>query len=173
MNSQEILTNSFSENLPEMMLGGAAASIIALGIFVIVLGFIAIYVYQALAWMKIAKKKKYKRPWFAWIPILSTVMELQLGGFDWKWIFLLLIPVFGWIAIIVMVIISVWRIFESLNFPNWWALSIVAMMLPRISGIGIILYMIAIGIVAWKKPETKSVKKSSKKSKKKSRKKRK
>jgi len=105
---------------------------------------IAFYVYHSLAWYTIAKKLKYKRPWFAWIPFAGSAMELQLGGFNWALIFLVLIPILGWIALFILIIISNWRIFEKRKYPGWFSLS---MIIPRIGGV---LYLIAIGLVAWK-----------------------
>ncbi len=105
---------------------------------------IAVYVYWAIAWSTILRKLKYKNHWLAWIPIAQIAPILQAGGFHWAWIFLLLIPVLGWIAILVLVVIATWKIFEKRNYPGWFSLS---MIVPKIGGI---LYLIAIGFVAWK-----------------------
>ena len=94
--------------------------------------------------MIIARKLKYKREWLAWIPIANISMMLQLGGFHWAWVFLILIPILGWIALAVLVIIATWRIFEQRKYPGWFSLS---MIIPQIGGI---LYMIIIGFVAYK-----------------------
>jgi hypothetical protein len=133
-----------SEQMQAYFAGGAVSALIAIGIVVLVLLLIALYVYFALAWMTIARKLKYKRAWLAWIPIANLAMMLQLGGFHWAWIFLILIPFLGWIAVAVLVIISTWKIFEKRKYPGWFSLSII---IPQV---GIILYMIAIGFVAWK-----------------------
>ena len=101
--------------------------------------------YFAFAWMTIAKKMKYKHPWLAWIPIANLAMILQLGGFHWAWIFLALVPIVGWIALLVMSIIATWRIFEKRKYPGWFSLSLI---IPKVGGI---LYLIAIGFVAWAK----------------------
>ena len=71
-------------------------------------------------------------------------MILQLGGFHWAWIFLLLIPVLGWIAVFVLLVIATWRIFEKRKYPGWFSLS---MVIPKA---GLILYLVAIGFVAWR-----------------------
>ncbi|MDD5192527.1 MAG: hypothetical protein PHX96_05285 [Candidatus Nanoarchaeia archaeon] len=125
--------------------GGLIGGLIVLGItFAILLG-IAIYVYFALAWKTIARKLKYKNSWLAWIPIVNLAMILQLGGFHWAWIFLILIPILGWIALFVLIIIATWRIFEKRKYPGWFSLS---MIIPKVGGI---LYLTAIGVVAWGK----------------------
>ena len=143
-------------NLPveyqEILAGGVAGAILtALGVLIF-LFIITIYVYHAFAWMTIAKKLKYKRPWLAWIPFASSAMRLQLGKkIHWAWVFLYLIPVVGWIAIWVLLIISHWNIFEKLKYPGWLSLAPTIDLLSKISGIGTIAYLIIIGFVAWKK----------------------
>lgn len=117
--------------------------------FILLLVLLSFYIYFSLAWMTIARKLKYKRPWIAWIPIINIGMILQLGGFHWAWIFLIFIPLIGWIALMVLCIIATWKIFEKRKYPGWFSLSII---LPSI---GQILYLIIIGFVAWsdrKKP---------------------
>ena len=122
--------------------------------FLAVLGVLAFfvfaitYVYFAFAWMTIAQKMKYKRAWLAWIPFANISMILQLGGFHWAWVFLILIPVVGWIALLVLMVIATWRIFEKRHYPGWFSLS---MVIPRL---GALLYLIAIGFVAWKDRKT-------------------
>jgi len=134
-----------SGELSDFFLGGAIVAIIALGILLAVLIFAAVYIYFALAYKRIAEKLKFKKSWIAWIPVAQWAMLLKLGGFGWGWIFLLLIPVFGWIAVAILLIIAHWRIFEKLNQPGWYSLSLI---IPKV---GFILYAIAIGIVAWQK----------------------
>jgi uncharacterized membrane protein YhaH (DUF805 family) len=117
-----------------------------LGAFIVlaVIFGIAVYAYWAIAWSTILKKLKYKKHWLAWIPVAQIAPILEVGGFHWAWIFLVFIPVLGWIALFVLVIISTWKIFEKRKYPGWLSLS---MIIPKVGGI---LYLIAIGFVAWK-----------------------
>ena len=124
--------------------GGALGALIGAVLIIGILISIGVYIYFALAWMKIAKKFKYKYPWLAWIPFANIAMIFQLGGFHWALIFLLLIPVFGLVAVMVLMIIATWRIFEKRNYPGWFSLS---QIIPKV---GLILYLVAIGFVAWK-----------------------
>ncbi|MBU1988526.1 MAG: hypothetical protein KKD94_03535 [Nanoarchaeota archaeon] len=139
---------NYWDNFHDMTSGLADATImpiiIALGILVFLLLATALYIYFALAWSTIAKKLKYKRPWIAWIPFANGAMILQIGGFHWAWIFLLLIPILGWIALLILLVIAHWRIFEKRKYPGWFGLSLV---IPQIGGI---IYLIVIGFVAWK-----------------------
>jgi len=150
MNNISSVTNL--EGCKEFFLGGAMRALILLGIIIFAIIVLAIYVYTSFAWMTIAKKLKYKRPWLAWIPIANLGMLLQLGKFNWKWIFLILIPILGWIALLALVIVSTWRVFEKRKYPGWLSLIIlVGMVFPKLNGIAFIGYFIIIGLVAWKK----------------------
>jgi len=132
-----------TENMTDVMASGIIGAVIAIGVIIAILVFIAIYIYYALAWQTIARKLKFKKAWLAWIPIANWTMILRLGGFHWAWIFLILIPIAGWIALFILCIISHWRIFEKRKYPGWFSLS---MIIPKVGGI---LYLIAIGFVAW------------------------
>lgn len=133
----------------DLLVGGLLGGVLALGIFMLLLLLVAVYVYFALAWYKIAQKRKHKKPWLAWIPIANIALWLQLGGFHWAWIFLILVPVVGWIALMVLFIISNWRVFEALKYPGWMALAPLLDIFK--GGVGTIAYGVVIGIVAWKK----------------------
>lgn len=133
------------------VLGGAVGTLIAIGILFLIFVMFALYVYHSLAWMKIANKMKFKKSWLAWIPIAGGAMKLKLGKFSWAWIFLILIPIFGWIALIVLITISTWRIFEKLHYSGWLALFFPLMFVPGIAWIGGIAYLVIIGVVAWGK----------------------
>lgn len=118
---------------------------------IVILIFLAIYIYESIAWMKIGKNQKYKYPWLAWIPFARASMKLQMGKYHWAWVFLILIPIAGWIALIVLLSISIWRIFEKANYEKWLALSYPLTYVPILSWIAGIAYLIIIGFIAWKK----------------------
>ncbi|MBR9701784.1 hypothetical protein GOV13_02590 [Candidatus Pacearchaeota archaeon] len=130
--------------ITQAMTSGAMGGLVALGTMFVSLFGVLLYVYHSWTWMVIAQKLKYKTPWLAWIPFASTAMRLQLGKFHWAWTFLWLIPIFGWIAILVLLIISYWRVFEKRKYPGWFSLSLI---IPKIGGV---LYLVVIGFVAWK-----------------------
>ncbi|HIG94347.1 MAG: hypothetical protein QT05_C0011G0007 [archaeon GW2011_AR13] len=139
-NTQVIIDNP----LTDIMIGGIIGGLIALGIITIIFLLISLYVYHSFSWMVIARKLKHKHPWLSWIPFASTALRLQLGGFHWAWVFLYLLPIVGWIALFVLLIISYWRVFEKRKYPGWFSLS---MIIPKI---GLVLYLTAIGFVAFK-----------------------
>ena len=128
---------------------GLGALVGALLVFAILL-LIAIYVYTSLAWMTIAKKLKYKYPWLAWIPLANVAMILQLGEFHWALVFLLLIPVIGWLAVIVLGTIALWRIYEKRKYPGWLALIGYGSLIPAIGWLASIASLVIMGLVAWK-----------------------
>jgi hypothetical protein len=133
----------FSESTANAMGAGLMGFLIGFGLFVALLLIIGIYVYSSLAWYTIGKKLKYKKNWLAWIPIVRWTMILQLGGFHWAWVFLVLIPIVGWIALFVILIIASWGIYEKRRYYGWFSL---AQILPKVGGI---LHLIVIGFVAW------------------------
>lgn len=146
----ETIANTIPEAYRQAMVGGAiSAVLLALGAILVLIA-LAFYVYHSWAWMVIAKKRKHKHPWLAWIPFAASAMRLQLGGFHWAWVFLFLIPVLGWIAVIVLLTISMWRIFEKQKYAGWLALSFPLMVIPKMGIFGIV-YLVVIGLVAWKK----------------------
>lgn len=162
MAAQEIIIDS--TNIAQGALGGLMTSI---GIFLIILMAlfsIGIYVYHALAWQKIGKNQKYKYPWLAWIPFANVAMIFQMGGFHWAFTFLFLIPILGWLAIIVLTTISMWRIFEKSKYPGWLSLSYALAVIPYLGIFIGIAYLVVIGIVAWEQKKTlKTTKKVAKK----------
>lgn len=129
--------------------GGLLGALIALGAVVALLAGLAFYIYTSLALMAIAKKLKHKYAWVAWIPIANIGLVLQLGGFHWAWTFLILIPIVGWIALYVMGIIAFWRIFIKVGRPGWWSLSVLIDLVAQ--GVGTIVFLVLLGIAAWKK----------------------
>jgi hypothetical protein len=104
--------------------------------------YLAIYIVSALALQEIAKRQKHKNPWLAWIPIANFALIFQLGSIAWGWIFLILIPIAGWIAIWIMLIVAFWRVLEIEKYPGW--LSIIAFVISPA-------YPIILAIVAWSK----------------------
>lgn len=135
---------AYEEVILQGLIGGALGSLIlaSIGIAIIILA--GVYVYFALAWMVIGDKLKHPYPWLAWIPFARDAMVLQLGGFHWAWVFLFLIPIFGWIALLVLGIIAKWKIFIKRKYPGWLSLLI---LIPQA---GLLAHAIIIGFVAWK-----------------------
>ncbi|MFH1801752.1 MAG: hypothetical protein ABH804_02895 [archaeon] len=156
--------------------GITLGSLLALGfgiLFMLFLFVVAIYVYASLAWMKIAKKMNHKYPWLAWIPIANISLVLQLGKFHWAFVFLILIPVLGWVVLFVLGILSMWRIFEFFRYPGALSLIFIATPIPHIGGIMGIAVLILLGFLAWGKRGGRNISQARKLRKKVSRRKRK
>ena len=134
---------TLTETIQNALVGSTLGAFIAGAIVLSILILAGIWIYTSLAWMTIGKKLRYKNSYLAWIPFARTGMVLELGKFHWAWAFLWLIPILGWIVIAVLGLIARWRIFEARNYSGWLSLSII---LPYIGGI---LYLVAIGFVAW------------------------
>lgn len=121
-------------------------------IIVAILVAVGFYVFQSLAWQTIGRKQKYKRPWLAWIPFANISMILQMGRFHWAWVFLAIVPIailtdIASVALITLIVISQWRIFEKAGYKGWLAL------LTLIPIVG----LVVLGIIAWRKPSKKPV----------------
>ena len=88
----------------------------------------------------------YSNPWFAWLPILSTIMLFQLGEQNPLLILLTLIPAIGPFLVGVFSIISFMKITEKRGYDKLLALIV-------LTGIGtyILLYLLA-----WKPKNTSS-----------------
>ena len=155
------------------MMGGGFMWVFLAFFVVIALG---LWFYSSFAYMEIAKKLRYKNPWLAWIPFARGAMILQLGGFDWGWIFLsapaiVLLPLlksvwyngFGValgalagiafaaaVALAVLFYMSNWRIFERRRYSGWLALiPLAGMVIPYLYAASVVAFLIALGFVAW------------------------
>ncbi|HKL24189.1 MAG TPA: hypothetical protein VJ912_02545 [Candidatus Nanoarchaeia archaeon] len=141
--------------LKDAFLGGALSGVaLGIAILVIVLGFLAYWVYTSFAWMTIAKKLKYRYPWLAWIPFARTSMIFELRGFHWALVFLYLVPILGWIAILVLTIVSSWYILEKRKYHGWLSLLLAISSLPilgeSLMSLASIGWLVVLGLVAWK-----------------------
>ena len=130
-------------------LAGIAALLLGLTLLAMVL-VLAFYIYTSLALMTIGKKLKYKYPWLAWIPVANMAMILQMGGFSWLWVFLIIVPALGWLALGVFCIIALWRIFEKRKYPGWLALVPLLGFIPMLGALASIAFLVVLGVVAWK-----------------------
>ncbi|MDP3881529.1 MAG: hypothetical protein Q8Q31_01485 [Nanoarchaeota archaeon] len=103
-------------------------------------------------YLSIARRGKSKyAPGIAWIPLVGpALIASDIAGMHW-WPVLLLIglvvPVVGPILLLVFVIFFViwmWKTFEALDKPGWWAIFAI---IPLLN----IVYLIFVGIAAWGK----------------------
>lgn len=90
----------------------AMALLAGLGVFALVLFLvlIAVYIISSLGWYKVYKTAGYDQPWFAWVPILSTIamakfFQTENEDPEWFWCVmgfywaLAFIPVIGTILV--------------------------------------------------------------------------
>lgn len=138
-----------SASMSEALVGlGIAAVLIFL-----VIG-VGLWIYSALAFSAIARKAGSSKGALAWIPgVGPLIVSYILSGMHW-WPWLLLIsiaiawiPILGWIvypiAMIVFGVYSViwmWKTFEAVGKPGWWA--ILYALIPIVN-------LILLGIAAW------------------------
>jgi len=106
-------------------------------LFVLVFG-LGGYIFSALALMKIGKELGYENPWFAWVPILSNIMMLQLGGQNAWLLLLLIIPGIGAFIVAIISIIALANITEKRGYEK---LLVLLILIPF--GIFVLLYLLA------------------------------
>jgi hypothetical protein len=117
----------------------------AIAVIAIALG---IYIYTSFAYMSIAKRKKIKPAGLAWIPVVGpALISVRIAKMHWWPILLLLgnfIPLLGLAAIAVYTVFAtiwLWKVFEALKRPGWWAL---LCLIPIVN-------LVLLGIAAWGK----------------------
>jgi len=113
--------------------------------FILILG---VYIYTSFAFMAIAKKAKYSKPGIAWIPGIGPLLITSKTAKMHWWPILLLvlspIPFIGGIASIAVAVFSIiwlWKTFEVIGKPGWWA---ILTLLPIVN-------FVILGIAAWSK----------------------
>ncbi len=75
----------------------------------------AVYVWIALALSAVFRKSGVES-WKAWVPILNTVVLLQLAGLSGWWLLIILFPVLGAIAFVVVFAFAVYRVSVAFGF---------------------------------------------------------
>ena len=79
---------------------------------------LAVYVYYALAFTAIANKTGTENAWMAWVPILNLWLMVQVAQKEAWWIILFFIPLLNIVASIVVTM----AIAERLGKPSWWGI---------------------------------------------------
>ena len=119
---------------PQDLQGHSAAAMGVAMLFYFVV-FALIYIFVALALQTIAQKTNTPDSWFAWIPILNTILILNIAKKPLWWIVLLLIPIVN-----IVVAVIVWMaVAEARQKPSWWGILTV---IPLFN-------LIAIAYLAW------------------------
>ena len=127
---------------------GALLALIGAAIVFFMILFTAIYVYSAFAYSAIARKAKHPSPNIAWIPLVGpALITSKTAKMHWWPILLLIgfwIPYLNfllWIAFVVFSIIWLYKTYEVIGKPGWWAI------LNIIPPVG----WVMLGIAAWSK----------------------
>lgn len=91
-----------------------------------VLFYIAIYIYLAICLMKMAHKTNTRNAWFAWIPILDFILLVEIAGKSIWWVFLCFIPFIN-----IIIAILIWMAAaKRLGKPSWLG---ILMILPIVN----------------------------------------
>lgn len=106
-----------SDTVEEGVAAGLFAVMAAYSIFIAVFG-LAGYIFTALAFQKIGKEMNYENSWFAWVPILQSVMMFELGGQN-PWLLLLfLIPGIGQLIVLIFTFLALMKITEKRGYDK-------------------------------------------------------
>lgn len=130
---------------------GALSYLLALGFFIFLIFLliaVGIYIYISFAYMSIGKKAKVSVYYLAWIPVIGPlIVTSQAARMHWWPILLLIgiwIPIINIAIAIVLLILStiwLWKTFEAIKKPGWWA---ILCLIPIVN-------LILLGIAAWSK----------------------
>ena len=137
--------------IPEIAGVFAFLTLMGMLLIPIIIILIALYVYVSLAYMALAKKTGTSPAWLAWIPVLNLYLLSQMAKMHWWPVLLILATWIPFINIIASVTLGVfgiiwsWKIFERVQKPGWWALT---MFIPIAGGI---VFYVLLGIAAWSK----------------------
>jgi hypothetical protein len=100
--------------------GPSGAQVAAFGavFLVMIVIFLAIYVYFALALQTIAKKTNTENPWLAWIPIANLILMVNIAKKPMWWVLMCFIPLVN----IVFSVMLFMAIAEARGKPSWWGI---------------------------------------------------
>lgn len=131
--------DSMVEDTAAGLLGAGILTLFA-GVYALVAGAIGLagYIFSALALYKIGKEMNYENTWFAWVPILNTIMTFKLGDQNPMLLLLLLIPGLGALIVAVLSIIALANITEKRGYEK---LLVLLVLVPL--GMFVLLYLLA------------------------------
>jgi len=112
--------------------------------------FAGLYIFKSLAFSTIARKLKYDKPWLAWIPFADICLVLILGGYNWALIFLLFLPIVGWLGLAILLFAAMWKIYERRKYPGYLALLPLLGFVPVVGSFVGLASLVVLGFVAWK-----------------------
>lgn len=118
-------------------MGAMFAFLAAYSFIVIAIG-LASYIFSSLALYKIGKEMNYQNSWFAWVPILNTIMLFKLGDQNPMLLLLLLIPGLGAFVVAILSIIALANITEKRGYEK---ILVLLVLIPV--GMYILLYLLA------------------------------
>ncbi|MGM5480212.1 MAG: hypothetical protein ACQESC_02020 [Nanobdellota archaeon] len=149
--------NTIPTNIPIAEVAGSTGllgAIAAVG-FMMVIGWLVIYIYTSIAMMYTARRLKTQPEWLAWIPIARNALLPKMVKMHW-WPVLLLVGaiIFSWVPVLgtllgiafgVFYIYWLWKICEARKMPGWIAILII------VPVVGQLWMLVLWGLLAWNK----------------------
>ncbi len=87
-------------------------------LFVSIICSLGMYIFMALTLMKTAQRLGAENTWYAWIPILNTILLFKLGEQNPWLILLALIPGIGALIVLILTIIATMKICEKRDYDK-------------------------------------------------------
>lgn len=133
-------------NAGDAAIGGGIVAALMVMFAVMMLIMVVLYIYLGFVYMAIGKKAKYPLYGLAWIPgIGPLIVTNRIADMHW-WPILLLagfwIPIVGQLLMLALAVFStiwLWKTFEAVDRPGWWAL---LCLIPIVN-------LVMLGIAAW------------------------
>jgi len=95
-------------------------------LIILILFWLALYIFGALCLMRMADKLGVENSWFAFIPFLNLWLICQMGDRDNNWFIIMLVFMFCCgIVTAVMAILIMMDVAEKLGFENWWGILLI------------------------------------------------
>ncbi|MEM4330939.1 MAG: hypothetical protein QW273_02940 [Candidatus Pacearchaeota archaeon] len=120
--------------------------------------FIAVYIYLGFAFSAIGRKAKLKTPNLAWIPFVGPlIIAFQISKMHWwPWLLLIgiIIPIVNILVLLAFTVFATiwqWKMFVAIGKPGWWALIDLGGFIPFIGVLFTIAQLVLYGIAAWSK----------------------
>jgi hypothetical protein len=145
--------NSLAGATPQELIAVLIASLAIIS----VIGLIA-YIFLSLAFMAIGRKAKVSSPGLAWIPFVGpaiiTYKASKMHWWPWLLLIAFLIPFLNIVAMLIFGVYSIiwmWKTFEKIGKPGWWAIVGLGGIIPILGILFSLAALVLLCIAAWGK----------------------
>ena len=92
-----------------------------------ILGLVAIasYIIIGIRLMRLCTVSGVSHGWFSFIPFLAETRMARLAGMNPWLVAIAIVPIVGWIVVVILGLIWLWRIAAATDSSMWWWVSLV------------------------------------------------